>query len=51
MSKKLIPDWIQFDLFASVFSSIKQPNSIKGTAHLKTGRYMLDKLTPWRLKI
>lgn len=50
-SKKLVPSWIQFDFFASVFSAIKQPTSLRGATRLKTSRYMLDKLTPWRLKI
>ena len=46
-----IPHWTQTDFFISALTPVKYPKTLLGVRHEAGHRYMLDKLTPWRLKI
>jgi hypothetical protein len=50
-NNNFIPYWTQVDLFISALTPIKHPKTLLGVQHEDNNRYMLDKLTPWRLKI
>lgn len=46
-----VPSWTHFDFFTSSIAVIGKPNQVQSVQQLRSTRYMLDKLTPWRLKI